>query len=148
MGHPISTVYLDVQEARAFSVLPAVGAWDANPIEMACPSFDFVLFYLNYIEGEVVGGAVDIRIDISTDSTGTAWHQGTAYSTGAVAGGGDTSSLFQRENITYEPTTTDREYFVFGPVALNGTVERIRVVARESGQMGTPGWCQIEARFQ
>ena len=146
--HPISTTYLDVQEARALAVLPAAGAWDAAPTEMPCPSFDYVLLYISYTEGAVVGGALDIRIDVSPDSTGTVWHQGTAYSTGAVVGGADTNSAFQRENITYDPTGVAREYFVFGPVALNGTVERIRVVARESGQMGTPGTCQIEARFQ
>ena len=148
MAHPISTTYLDVQEARAYAILPAAGAWDATPTEMACPGFDHVLLYVSYIEGAVVGGAVDIRIDVSPDSLGTVWHQGTAYSVGAVVAGADTVSNFQREEISYDPTGVAREYFVFGPVALNGTVERLRVVAQESGQVGTPGRCEIEARFQ
>jgi len=147
--HPISATYLDIQQARASAALPAAGAYDATPTEMACPSFDFVTLYIKYDENAAaVDGAVDIRIDISPDSTGTVWHRGTAYSVGAVVAGSDTTSNIQREEISYQAVGADAEYWVFGPVELRGTVERIRVAAQESGDVGDPGVCEIEARFQ
>jgi len=148
MPTPINATYLNQQVARVFAILTAAGAWDAAPAALQCSDFDYVLLYVSYIEGAVAGGAVDIKIEVSPDLLGTVWHQGTAYSTGAVVAGADTVSNFQREEISYDPTGVVREYFVFGPVALNGTAERIRVVAQESGQVGTPGMCEIEARFQ
>ena len=148
MPHPISATYLDVQQARVSAILVAAGAWDITPTVMACPGFDYVTLYISYIEGAVAGGSVDIRIDVSPDSTGAVWHQGTAYTAGAVAAGADTVSAFQREEIRYDPTGVALEYWVYGPIHLGGTVERIRVVAQESGQVATPGTCEIEARFQ
>jgi len=147
MPTPINATYLNQQVARTFTILPAAGVWDAAPIALQCSDFDHVLLYLSYIEGAVVGGAVDIKVEVSPDLTGTVWHQSTAYSTGVVAGGADSVSNFQREEISYDPVGVAREYWVFGPIMLNGAAERIRVTAQESGQVGTPGRCEIEARF-
>ncbi|GAG99264.1 unnamed protein product [marine sediment metagenome] len=147
--HPISSTYLDVQQARVSGALPAAGAWDATPTVMACPSFDYVTLYIKYDEdAQTAAGSVDIRIDVSPDSAGAVWHQGTAYSTGAVVAGADTVSAFQREEISYEPTGVAAEFWIFGPLHLGGTVERMRVAAQESGDVGAPGICEIEARFQ
>lgn len=147
--HPISATYLDVQQARASGALAAAGAWDATPTVMACPSFDFVTLYIKYDEdAQATNGAVDIRIDYSPDSSGAVWHRGAAYSIGPVAAGADTVSNIQREEISYDPTGAAAEFWVFGPIELRGTVERIRVAAQESGDVGAPGVSEIEARFQ
>jgi len=149
MPHPISTTYLDVQAARALAALPAAGAFDLTPTEMPCPGFDFVTLYISYNEDAgATDGAVDIRIDVSPDSTGAVWHQSTAYSVGLVAAGADTISNMQREELSYQAVGADAEYWVYGPVDLRGTVERMRVAAQESGDVANPGTCEIEARFQ
>jgi hypothetical protein len=149
MPHTISTNYLDVQQARVLAALEAAGAWDTTPTVMPCPAFEFVTLYISYDEdAATVTGAMDIRIDVSPDSAGAVWHQGTAYSVGAVVAGADTLSTMQREEISYTPTGITAEYWVFGPVELRGTVERMRVVAQESGDVANPGAAEIEARFQ
>jgi hypothetical protein len=113
---------------------------------MSCAGFDSVTLYISYTRG-AAGGDVQFRIDYSPDSAGAVWHQGSVYAAGAVASGADTVSNVQREEIEYGSTGATAELFVHGPIALNGTVERIRVVAQESGVVGTPGNCEIEARF-
>ena len=145
--HPISDTYLDVQTARVFAILPAAGAWDAAPTEMACPGFDYVTLYVSYIEGAVPGGAVDFRIEISPDSTGAVWHRLSVQALGALAPGADVESDIQAGDFSFNPTTVNREYFSYGPIQLGGTVERIRVAAQETGQVATPGSCEIELRF-
>ena len=63
------------------------------------------------------------------------------------AAGADTTSLTQRELMSYGSQGAAAEDFSFGPVDLGGTVERIRITARESGVPGTPGTLQVEAVF-
>jgi hypothetical protein len=53
----------------------------------------------------------------------------------------------QRELESYTSQGAAAEDFSFGPIDLGGTVERIRIRARESGVAGTPGTLQIEAVF-
>jgi len=146
MGQPISTTYLNVQEARAWAALPAAGAFDAAPTELYCPSFSFVTVYLSYQRGGV-GGAVDLRIQVSPDSTGTVWYDLSATAVGAVAAGADTTSLVQANDSSWQTLGAAREYLTYGPIDLQGTVERIRIAAAESGAVGTPGSCEIELRF-
>jgi hypothetical protein len=145
-NHPISTNYLDQQVARASAVLPAAGAWDASPTEMDCPGFREVLLSLTYTEG-AVGGAVDIKIEVSPDSTGNTWHQLSVKDVGVLVPGADVVSDVQREEVSYDPTGATAERFVYGPIEIGGTVERMRVFAQESGVVGNPGTCEIEARF-
>jgi len=66
---------------------------------------------------------------------------------GAVVAGADTTSLVQRDSQSYTSQGAAAEDFSFGPIELNGTVERIRVRAAESGVVGTPGTLQIQAVF-
>lgn len=146
MPHPISDTYLDVQTARASAALPGAGAFDPAPAELACPGFDFVTFYCTYTRG-AAGGAFEFKIEAAPNSSGTVWHQSTLYSPGTVAPGSDVVSDIQREGIEYEATGAPAELFVYGPLELRGTVERIRVSARETGVAGTPGTLSIEARF-
>lgn len=146
--HPISDVYLDQQTARVYAVLEAAGAWDATPIVMPCAGFDDLTLYFSYTEGEqAADGAFEFKIEISPDSTGAIWHQSTALGVGAIALGVDTESSIQAEDIEYGATGATIERFAYGPLALEASIERIRIFGRESGIVGTPGDLGIEARF-
>jgi len=147
MGQPINATYLNQQEARAWAILPAAGAWDAAPTAVQCSDFDHVTLFCSYQEGAVVGGVVDFRIEVSPDLTGAVWHRLSIQALGAVAPGADVESDVQAADFSFDPTTVNREYFSYGPITLGGTVERIRVAAQETGQVGTPGNCQVELRF-
>ena len=144
MEHPISDTYLDVQTARAAAALAAVGAWDAAPVAMTCGDFHFVTLYMKYTRGGA-GGSFDFRIDVSPDKTN--YYQTAIYAPGAVVAGADTGSDIQREHINYQATAAGAESFVYGPIELRGTVEAMRVVAREVGAVGTPGTLGVVAVF-
>lgn len=146
MAHPISETYLDQQTARVSAVLVAAGAFDSAPTALACPGFDFVTLFFKYTRGGA-GGAFKFKIEISPDSTGSVWHQATLYSPGTVTAGADTLSTDQREAVSYQATGASAELFVFGPLELGGTIERVRVNAAETGATGTPGTLEIKARF-
>ena len=150
---PLSATYLNVQEARASAALPALGAWDATPTIMPCAYFDDVTLYLTYTRG-AAGGAFDLQIQTSAYSVAAnvptdaeEWVTESVYAGGLLAAGADTQSRLQREFETYQATAADAEAFAYGPIALNGTIERIRIAARESGDTDTPGTLQIEAVF-
>lgn len=139
-----------LQEARAVAALPAAGAWDASPTELFVSEATWLTIVLTYTRG-AAGGAVDWQLEHSIYSVlalapvpGNEWSEPTAYAVGAVVGGVDTQSLEQQEYITYESIAAGSETFTYGPVCLGGTVERIRIRARESGVVGTPGTCQIQ----
>lgn len=150
---PISATYLNVQEARASAALGAAGAWDATPTAMPCPYFSDVTFNFTYTRG-AIGGAFDFQIETSAYSVAanvpagaSEWVTESIYASGAVAAGGDTTSLVQRELQSYTSQGAAAEDFVYGPISLSGTIERVRVIARESGVVGTPGTLQVEAVF-
>jgi hypothetical protein len=150
---PLSATYLNVQAARASAALPAAGAWDAAPTEMACPYFENATFNFTYTRG-AAGGAFDFQIEASPYSVAanapagaSEWITAAIYAGGAVVAGADTTSLVQRELESYASQGAAAEDFSFGPIDLGGTVERIRIRARESGAVGTPGTLQVEAVF-
>jgi hypothetical protein len=135
---------------RAAAALGAGGAWDAAPTEVACAVFNWVMFYFTYTRG-AAGGAMDFQIHTSPYSADQAgvedWFYQSVYAAGAVAVNADTASNIQRETVTYGATTAAAETFNYGPVSLDGTVERIRVRCRESGVTATAGDCHIVAVF-
>ena len=149
---PLSATYLNMQEARASAALPAAGAWDATPTALACPYFEGVNLSFTYTQG-AAGGAFDFQIEVSLYSVvgnvpagASEWITESIYAAGAVAAGVDTTSLVQRELQSYTSQGAAAEDFVYAmhfPIP----VERIRVLARESGAVGTPGTLQIEALF-
>lgn len=145
--HPVTANPVTV---RAAAALPLAGAWDAAPTEVACAGFSWVTFYLTYTRG-AAGGAVDFQIHTSPYAADLAgvedWFYQSIYSPGAVAAGADTTSNVQRELVTYGSTAAGAETFVYGPVILDGTVERLRVRCRESGVPGTVGACHVVAVF-
>jgi len=142
IGNPVTV--------RAAAALPALGAWDAAPTEVACAGFNWVTFYFTYTRG-AAGGAMDFQIHISPYAADIAgvedWFYQSIYGAGAVAVGADTTSNVQRELVTYGSTAAGAETFVYGPVVLDGTVERLRVRCRESGVPGTAGNCHVVAVF-
>ena len=151
MPHVVSATYLDIQIARVSAILAA--AWDAAPLELACPYFDYVTLALSYTRG-AVGGAFDIQIwsslyslDAGVPAGGAAWKAESVYAGGILAAGADTQSRLQREFETYQATGAAIEAFTYGPIALAGTIERIRVRARESGDVQNLGTLQIQAQF-
>jgi hypothetical protein len=106
--------------------------------------------HFTYTRG-AAGGAFDWQLEVSHYSVvgivpagASEWVTMSLYAAGVVAAGGDTTSLIQRELISYEATGAGAEDFVF-VVALDGLIERVRIRARESGAVGTPGTLQITA---
>jgi hypothetical protein len=148
--HPISTTYLDVQTARVSAALPAAGAWDATPLILPCAGFRRMTLAVSYTRGGAAG-AVDIQVLYSLYSANPpvvqAWHNQSLYAPAAVAGGADSASRFQRETVTYQSVGAGIENVPFGTIELDGTVERIQVRARESGNVGAPGTLHIVASF-
>ena len=138
------------QEARAAAILTAAGAFDAAPTALYCPDMDFVTLYITYTRGGAAG-ALTFKIEVSPRTVDSGilqnWYQAAILAGGAVVAGGDTTSLTQREETEYTPLTANAEMYVYGPVELRSTVERIRVVCAESGNVGAPGTAQITAVF-
>jgi hypothetical protein len=134
------------QTARAAAALPAAGAFDAAPLEMTCPGFTHCTLFISYTRGGA-GGDMQFRIEANPVATGGAWYRGGLYAPGAVASGADSLSNLQRESVEYGSTAAGAETVVYGPFAIEGGVERLRVPCAESGAVGTPGTVSILARF-
>ena len=130
--------------ARAAAALAGAGAWDATPTEFLCSGMDHIRIVCTYTRG-AAGGAFEFRIETSGESDGTGWEQSTIYSGAAVVINADSTSSVQREGVEYGATAAAAEAFNYGSLALNGTVERMRISARETGVVGTPGTLEIKA---
>lgn len=135
-----------VQTARVSAALPAAGAYDAAPLAMAIPGFEFGALYISYTRG-AAGGDMRFRIEVNPDAVGGTWYRGGIYESGTVASGSDTISNLQRETIEYGSTGAGAETVIYGPFEIRGVVERIRVACAESGDTNNPGTCEIQARF-
>ena len=138
---------------RASAALADAGAWDATPTETPCAFVDNITLNFTYTRG-AVGGAFDFQIETSiyavaanVPAGAAEWATQSIYAAGAVVAGADTTSLVQRELESYTSQGAAAEDFSYGPIELNGTIERIRVRARESGVVGTPGTLQITAEM-
>jgi hypothetical protein len=150
---PLSATYINVQEARASNILPAVGTWDATPTEMICAYFEDMTLNFTYERGGA-GGAFDWQVEVSPYSvaanvpaSASEWLTEAIYAAGGIAAGADTQSRVQREFQTYQATAAGAEDFTYGPVGLDGTIERVRVRCRESGNVGAPGTLHVQAVF-
>jgi hypothetical protein len=134
---------------RASAALPAGGNWDPAPVEQSVAGAGSVTLSFTYTQG-AASGAFDWQLQGSIYSiaalapTGAGeWADEALYSAGAVAAGADTQSRVQAEYQTFDPTVGTIETFLYGPIELAHTVERVRVVARESGVTATPGILQV-----
>ena len=149
---PYPRGYANPVTLRASAALPAAGAWDAAPTESYSTNGKVMSLHFTYTRGDDPG-AFDWQLEVSHYSVAaivpagaSEWVTMPLYSSGAVALGADSQSNVQLEYITYGATGAAAEDFVW-EVALNGTVERVRIRARESadGTIGTPGTLQITA---
>lgn len=143
---PVSGDYAAEKVARVSAALPAAGAYDTAPIVMLGSSFEKVTFFLKYKQG-AAGGKVRMKIEVSPFSSGSVWYQLSAYSVGVITPGADLVSPLQAQLIEFDPVGANDEFVIFGPVSLESAVHRVRVAAAESGVVGTPGTCEILARF-
>lgn len=135
---------------RANLILPAAGAWDAAPVEIPVAGYQSMVLYCTYERGDAAG-AVDIQIQYSPYAedagVGESWFAQSLYVAGAVVAGADTASSMQREYTTYTATGAGAETFVYGNIEVGIAVERVRVLARESGVPADPGTFEIIALF-
>ena len=133
---------------RASAALSGGGVWDAAPTEFSVAGIGAITFYITYTRAGA-GGAFDLQLrssPYSADVVGVqSWFAMSLYTSGVLAAGVDTQSRIQAEYITYQATAAGAEVFVYGPVELMGTVERLRVRCRESGAVATPGTVHIVA---
>jgi len=143
-----------VSTLRASAACPAAGAWDATPTAVTAAGAQALTLFFTYTRG-AAGGAFDWQLMVSAYAraadapAGAAeWVTEPLYSAGSVTAGADSQSLVQHEYQTYTVLTGDAEGFVFGPIGLGGTAERVRVRARESGAIGNPGTLQITGVLQ
>ena len=150
-GLDADQLYLAI--TRVSAALAGAGAWDATPIELEAAHAKFISFHFTYTRGGAAG-AFDYRIQESPFSNAVVtalyagaqeWFQLSTIAVGAVAAGTDVTSLVQRNLATYTATGAAGESFGIGPFELRGTIERIRVGCRESGNVGAPGTLQIMA---
>ena len=131
---------------RVAAALPAAGAdWESDWIP--CRNFMWATFYLHYDRAVAAAvGEVTFHLEFRI-----ARYAGTypmsAYAVGAVVAGADTASLIQREVASYQATGADAEGFVWGPIALAGTVEDLRFVANETGDVDNPGDFGVDVQF-
>lgn len=139
--HPISDTYLDQQVARASAALPVAGAW-TTPSELYCPTFLHATLAFTYTRGGA-GGKFEFKIEVANAKAPTVWHQFSLYDPGTLASGSDVLSLQQRESVEYASTGAGAERFAY-QFYLNGLWEKIRVPARETGAVGTPGTLKID----
>jgi len=138
---------------RASAALAAAGAWDAAPTESFSSGAQHMTVAFTYTRG-AAGGAFDWQLEVSpyavvgnVPAGASEWITESLYASGGVVGAADTQSRVQREFQTYGSTAAGAEDFVYGPIALHGTIERIRIRARESGVAGTPGTLAISAEL-
>ena len=142
-------LYLAVTRVSAI-LLPA-SAWDVTPIELEAAHANHISFYFTYTRGGAAG-AFDYRIqstpyslDAGVAAGAQVWSQFSTLDPAAVVAGVDVTGFVQRRDTTYTATGAAVESFAIGPFELLGTIERIRVGARESGNAGAPGTLQIQA---
>ena len=138
--------------AKVAAALEAAGAWD---VPVVCNSAGAQHLTLNFSYTQAAaGGGFEWYLDTSLYSVAAnvpagaqQWAQESLYASGAVVPGVDTMSTVQREIQSYTSTGAGAESFVFGPIALHGTIERYRVFTRESGNVANPGILQVTAEL-
>lgn len=150
ISYPHPTGLANPATLRAAAALPAAGAWDTSPTEVPIIAADYVTLYMTYTRG-AAGGGFDFQLQYSpyyADLAGVEdWFESSAYSVAAVALGADSISQIATEYVRFTSQGATAENFIFGPVRLERTVERLRVIAKEHGVVGTPGTLHIVAVF-
>jgi len=137
------------QIARVSAALAAAGAWDATPLELYTVGAVRAMLQITYTEGAGAGAfALQLQSSIYSITANAPagageWADASAYAVGAVVGGADVTSLIQGNVIQFTPVGAGAETFTFGPIELDGLVQRLRIPAHEVGVVGTPGTLQL-----
>jgi len=146
-AHPVG--WRNPVTMRASAALAGAGAWDVTPTEQNVAGGGSILLTFTYTRGGAAG-AFDWQLQASPYSIAAnvpagagEWGDESLHSMGAVVAGADTQSLVQAEYQTFTPTGAAIETFIYGPIEIDHTVERVRAPCRESGNVGAPGLLQI-----
>ena len=141
--------YVNPVNLRVSAALPAAGAWDATPVESFCAGADTLTLSLTYTRG-AAGGAFEFQMQVSiygavgsVPAGADEWVTEAIYAGGAVVAGADTTSLIQRELERYTSQGAAAESFPYGPIEIKQGIQRVRIRARESGVILTPGVLQV-----
>lgn len=141
-----------LQTARASAALPGAGAWDATPLALFTSGAQRLTITFTYTRG-AAGGAFDWQmetsaysIDASAPAGAGVWATMSIYAAGALVAGADLQSRQQDELVTYTPDAAAIHSLVYGPTDVSG-VERIRVRARESGNVANPGLLAVNVNL-
>ena len=138
---------------RASAALPAAGAWDAAPTEFSVAGAASLRLALTYTRG-ALNGAFDFQVEVSpyavvanAPAGASEWVTQALYEADTIAAGTDATSLMQREQVSYTSTAAGAEDFFPTAIDLSG-IERLRIRARETGVVGTPGTLSIAGTLE
>lgn len=130
---------------RASGALPASGAWDTAPDDDSPPlvsDFAEVTFFADYTVGGS-GGACELRFEGSPVSSGDDWYPLEEVLDTAAASLSGQSLPIPLRTASVIVTGTQRAP---GHTVRLGGFERVRVLARETGNTGAPGTLRVRAR--
>jgi len=135
--------------ARAFAALGS--SWDASPVEIPVAGFAQAMLYITYARGEA-GGIVDVQVQFSpyaldaeaSDAT-RVWFD-MAEAEVPVGAGGTPYTLLTQTAFWQLDSEEAVDNFYLGPVPFaRYGAERLRVRAREAGEVQEDGSCEIVA---
>lgn len=153
ISHPHPSGISNPVTMRAWAALPAANAWDAAPLEIACPTYWWMRLYFSYQRSEqAVLGTMDYRYAISPVSADAlapneAWFYQTLYAAGDVVACTIGQSAVQQEFVSYCSTSAAVETFVSPPIHLGGCIERVRIHCRQAPNQGVPGMAEVLGLF-
>jgi len=123
-------------KARNSVILPT-SYTSSQSISIKCDEYGFVVFNIGYTRGGA-GGAVSYKIEFSNNpDDSTSWAQGSFISSQSLAQGTDLKNWVQRVEQEYVATGDGLERFMTDSYIVSG--EYVRLVLRESGNLGSPG---------
>lgn len=143
-----------LQIVRAQAQLEAAGGWDPTPTEIDVSWANELILFFTYDENPVAtDGAFDFQIEVSPyhqDSVAVvgseAWFPISVKEVGSLTPGTAVISNLQTEIIRYtNEGGGDPEGVMYGPLNLAGSIKRLRVPCRESGDQVNYGALQVMA---
>jgi len=110
--------------------LPGVSA------EFSVAGFTHILLFFRYTRNAIGIGGFTFIIETSPFAIDQTvyedWYQSALYEAGNLAPGSDVNSNIQREEFNYSSTSAADEGFIYGPIAIQGNIERMRISAVEN----------------
>jgi len=137
-----------IQEARANAILLPAGAWDAAPLELDIRGANDLSILFTYTRGGAAG-AFDFMVEVSpwlvnadAPAGAAVWYQTVEYEAANLVAGADSQSRIQREYFTYLAVGGGAEAGLYGVIKLGENASRVRISARESGNIAAAGTLQ------